>query len=191
MGDWGENAGKAQDMIANLPIGVKYQIANNPRLQKALFSNLKRAEDFTTENVAALEDALKGIDPIHGILSDGVTEEDIQELIHNKAQRRSITEENDKQALPMIYNDLIANRMYDDTLGSKELQDFIAIQRDNNPEITSRVLQEIVAPYLKNETEDGTFISRNELGQIVQALRDIIPALKDANTFTIEQREFD
>jgi hypothetical protein len=45
-GDWGENAGKMQDMYANLPIGAKYQIANNSRLQKTLFSNIKRVEDF-------------------------------------------------------------------------------------------------------------------------------------------------
>jgi hypothetical protein len=144
---------------------------------------------FTPENVAAFENALQDIDPILGLLSDGVAEEDIEKLIRERAQKRSVVEENDKTVLPMIYNDLTSNKMHNETMNSPEYQDFIGIQAGNHPEITSERLQSIIAPHMKRGSDEGGFISKGELGQIVQALRDLIPALKEANTIVVEQRD--
>jgi hypothetical protein len=191
--DWGENAGNIQDMFANLPIGVKYRIANDKRLQRALFSRFQKVEDFTPENVAAFEETLKGADP----MSDGGTEEDTEKKIREMAQRRSIIEENEKNVLPnflpsssfpMIQSELYT-KAYDDTKESQEYKDFREIMEGNHPEITAEILQEIAAPHLKAETEDMGYISKGEFGQIVQALRELIPALKEANTFIFEQRD--
>lgn len=140
--------------------------------------------------MAAFEKILDDIapnDPFYG-LSGGVTEENIQQQIKNTAQWRSAIEENDKTEIQRTYNTII-DRAHYDAGGSQELQHFTDTVWGNHPEITSKLLQEIAEPHLKQDSEWGGLISKSEFGQMVQALRDMIPALKDANTITVELKD--
>jgi hypothetical protein len=189
LGDWGEYAGETREMMAALPLDIKYQISQNPRMQRALFSQFQRVEDFTPENVAAFKKALEDITPLHGITSDGVTNADVQKKIRDTAQRRTDNEINDQYMLPREVPRISSDLMWPDALKSQEHQDFTDIMKAGHPEIGYKELQDIIAPYTKRESDKGGMISQAELGKIVQALRDLVPALEEANTIVIEQRE--
>jgi hypothetical protein len=89
--------------------------------------------------------------------------------------------------LPQTYIN-IYDRFTDDARGSQEHHNLLDIQEGNHPEITSEILRRIIAPTMKSDSDANIYINKKELGDIVQALRDMIPALNEANTIVVEQR---
>jgi hypothetical protein len=254
MGDYGENAMAMQRSLEGLPIYVRYKIAMDPELQRSLFTEISRVEDFTEQNLAAFQQRLESIEPLpymakssakglrlgtrynnsfneaidrgdpyamaytqsvherwsgrmpayreseefRGVEDyikrkgrDGLTSAEIQEMVRQAvsqdAQYRSIEEDAEKENRGRFINDITINRTQDHA--SPEYNEFMSILNGNHPQLTFDKMQEIIGPAMRGDSKEaGGFISNNEYRDIINAIRDLIPALRENTTTEIEFR---
>jgi hypothetical protein len=255
MGDYGETAMAMQRLFENLPADVRYRISMNDELQRSLFTGINRVEDFTPENLAALQRRIEGIAPLPYMTKsaakglslgreyndsfseaidrddpyamayarsvkerwsgrmpayreseeyrivddyirrkgrDDLTPEESREMFRLVSSRntetRSMEEYAENENKSMFINDVITNRTKDHA--SAEYNEFMSILSDNHPQLTFEKMREIIEPAMRRDSrEEGGLISNNEFREIIQAFRELIPALKDSSTLIIEQKD--
>jgi hypothetical protein len=56
------------------------------------------------------------------------------------------------------------------------------------PKLSFTKMQEIIEPAMGRNTDMGGYITNTELQGIISALRDLIPALRENTTTTVEVR---
>jgi hypothetical protein len=120
---------------------------------------------------------------------DGLTSAEIQEMVRQAvsqdAQTRSMEEYAERENKSMYtYN--VMQRVQD--IGSSEYNDFTSILSGNHPQLTFDKMREIMEPAMGRNTDMGGYITNTELQGIIAALRELIPALRENTTTTVEVR---
>jgi hypothetical protein len=100
--------------------------------------------------------------------------------------------ENPLQNLEMLENeerdryayDILVNKIPDHS--SPEYDEFSNIITRGYPELTFEKMKEIMEPAMRRDSEDMGHISKNELRGIINAIWELIPALRENTTTTVE-----
>lgn len=117
----------------------------------------------------------------HG--NDGLTDKEVQEMIRHIMSSQGLSNIQESMAKTRYVESI---KPFIQNTESSDYKELLSITEGNYPQLTHEKLAEIILPRMGYDTPGGMGITSDELKEIIQALRDLIPALSDASTLTFE-----
>jgi hypothetical protein len=117
-------------------------------------------------------------------LTSAETQEMVRQAVSQDAQTRSMEEYAEREN-KSVYAYNAIQRVQDPR--TQEYNEFLNILNSNYPQLSFAKMQEIIEPAMGRNTDMGGYITNTELQGIIAAMRELIPALRENVTITVER----